>query len=100
MKKTNIATAESKEYERLKKKTLASPGAKEKFDRGVALMELAIQISKERNNKHLTQKQLAEKAMMKQQEIARIENAKNSPTYDTLLKVAHGLGKELHVEFR
>ena len=100
MKKEDKATAESKQYEHLLKKELSDPNKKEKFEREVALMKLAVQISQERNNKHFTQKQLAEKAMMKQQEIARIEKAKHSPTHDTLLKVAHGLGKKLHIEFR
>jgi ribosome-binding protein aMBF1 (putative translation factor) len=94
------AKTDNKVYEKLLKKDLATPKAKEKFERGVALMNLAVQISIERKNRHMSQKQLAENAMMKQQEIARLEKAKHSPTYDTLLKVAHGLGKELHLEFR
>ncbi len=94
------AKTDAKAYEKLLKKDLASPKVKEKFERGVSLMKLAVQISSERKNRHMSQKQLAEKAMMKQQEIARLEKAKHSPTYDTLLKVAHGLGKELYLEFR
>lgn len=94
------AKADSKVYEKLLKKDMVSLKTKEKFERGVSLLKLAVQISSERKNRHMSQKQLADKAMMKQQEIARLEKAKHSPTYDTLLKVAHGLGKELHLEFR
>jgi ribosome-binding protein aMBF1 (putative translation factor) len=100
MKSKDKATTDAKQYEHLLQKDLKNHKKKEKLEREVALMKLAVRISQERNYKHLTQKQLAEKAMMKQQEIARIEKAKHSPTYDTLLKVAHGLGKELHIEFR
>lgn len=92
--------ADNKAYGKMLKKDLAVPKAKAKFEHGVALLKLAVQISSERKNRHMSQKQLADKAMMKQQEIARLEKAKHSPTYDTLLKVAHGLGKELHLEFR
>jgi ribosome-binding protein aMBF1 (putative translation factor) len=94
------AKTDNKAYEKMFKKDLAAPKVREKFEHGVALMKLAVQISSERKNRHMSQKQLADKAMMKQQEIARLEKAKHSPTYDTLLKVAHGLGKELHLEFR
>jgi ribosome-binding protein aMBF1 (putative translation factor) len=100
MKKKVSAGTDNKVYEKMLKKDLSSPKIREEFEHGVALMKLAVQISSERKNRHMSQKQLADKAMMKQQDIARLEKAKHSPTYDTLLKVAHGLGKELHLEFR
>jgi len=100
MKKTAKLNAGRQEYDRMFKKDMKDPVFKAEYEREASLLKLAFLISVERKNRHLSQKQLAEKAKMKQQEIARLENAKHSPTFDTLLKVAHGLGKELHVEFR
>ena len=49
---------------------------------------------------NLTQKELAQKAGIRQSNISRIENGKSSPTIATLLQIADGVGKTLHIEFR
>jgi len=53
-----------------------------------------------RRVKGLTQKELAEKAGMKQENIARMERARYVPSMSKLIKVAHALGKELEIRFR
>lgn len=62
--------------------------------------EIIRQIIKARNELNLTQKQLAEKIGMKQSNISRLESGNYNPSLEFLKKVAEGLGKELHIEFR
>ena len=48
---------------------------------------------------NMTQKELAEKAGIRQSNISRIENGSASPTIDTLARIAAGLGKQLKIDF-
>ncbi len=48
----------------------------------------------------LTQKELAERTGIRQSNLSRIENGNCSPTIATLQKIAAGVGKTLHIEFR
>lgn len=62
--------------------------------------EIIRQVVRERKRQKLTQKELAEKIGLKQSNISRLETGKSNPSIDFLQRVAAGLGKELHVEFR
>ncbi|MCL2717689.1 MAG: helix-turn-helix transcriptional regulator [Lachnospiraceae bacterium] len=53
-----------------------------------------------RIEQNMTQKQLAKKTGIRQSNISRIESGNCSPTIATLQKIAAGLGKSLHIEFR
>jgi predicted transcriptional regulator len=53
-----------------------------------------------RIEQNLTQKELAEKAGIRQSNISRIENGNCSPTIATLQLIARGMGKTLHIEFK
>ena len=53
-----------------------------------------------RMEQNLTQKELAERAGIRQSNISRIENGNCSPTIATLQQIADGVGKTLHIEFR
>lgn len=48
---------------------------------------------------HMTQKELAEKTGIRQSNISRIESGSNSPTIETLARIAAGLGKQLKIDF-
>ncbi len=52
-----------------------------------------------RIERHMTQKQLAEKTGIRQSNISRIENGTSSPTVETLAGIAAGMGKKLKIEF-
>ena len=58
------------------------------------------QLIQSRSELNLTQKELADKIGIKQSNISRLESGNYNPTLDFLKKVAIGLGKELHIEFR
>lgn len=62
--------------------------------------EIIKQIIKARGDLNLTQKELAERIGIKQSNISRLESGDYNPSLDFLKKVAKGLGKELHIEFR
>ena len=62
--------------------------------------EIIKQIIKERNEQNLTQKELAQIVGIKQSNISRLESGDYNPTLEFLQKIAQGLGKELHIEFR
>ncbi|MBE6063088.1 MAG: helix-turn-helix transcriptional regulator [Clostridium butyricum] len=62
--------------------------------------ELVREIIKERTAQNLTQKEFAEKIGVKQSNISRLESGNYNPSFDFLIKVAKGLGKELHIAFR
>jgi len=62
--------------------------------------EITKQIIKVRNELNLTQKELADRIGIKQSNISRLESGNYNPSLDFLKKVAQGLGKELHIEFR
>ena len=62
--------------------------------------EIIKELIRERSNQNLTQKDLAEKIGLKQSNISRLESGDYNPTVEFLQKIAKGLGKELHIEFR
>ena len=62
--------------------------------------ELIKQIIQARSEQNLTQKELADRVGIKQSNISRLESGQYNPSLDFLKKIAGGLGKELHIEFR
>ena len=63
-------------------------------------VELAIQVARLREQKGLTQRELAKRLHTSQQTISRLESPHNgSLSLRTLIKLAHTLGKELKVQF-
>ena len=62
--------------------------------------EIIRQIILSRVEQNLTQKELADRIGVKQSNISRLESGSYNPSLIFLKKVASGLGKELHIEFR
>lgn len=62
--------------------------------------ELISQIIKARNEQGITQAELARRAGTRQSNISRLESGNYNPSLEFLVKVAHSLGKELHIEFK
>lgn len=73
---------------------------KKEFETLSPKYELIREIIKERIAQNLTQKEFAEKIGVKQSNISRLESGNYNPSFDFLLKVAKGLGKELHIAFK
>jgi transcriptional regulator with XRE-family HTH domain len=69
-----------------------TPELQEKYDRAEKALKIATQIYSLRKKRGLTQKQLANKAGIKQSNISRLENADyEGYTYKTLRKIAKAL---------
>jgi len=62
--------------------------------------EIIKQLIMTRNEQNLTQKELAKRIGIKQSNISRLERGNYNPSLGFLKKIANGLGKELHIEFR
>lgn len=62
--------------------------------------ELVRQMIQAREEKKLTQKDLAALTGIPQGHISRIENGNYNPSLAYLKRIADGLGKELHIQFK
>lgn len=83
--------------EEVLEKPMKSKGFRESYLKEVARLELIHHIMTARKNKKLTQGNLAKKAGMPQSVIARIESGKRGITLNTLLIIAHALGKKIEL---
>jgi ribosome-binding protein aMBF1 (putative translation factor) len=89
-----------KKWESIKADFLADPEAKAEYEALRPQYEMIAQILQARSDQGLTQAQLAQRAGTKQSDISRLESGSYNPSLEFLGKVAHGLGKTLHIEFR
>ena len=62
--------------------------------------EVVKQIISAREELHITQQDLADRTGIRQSNISRLERGNYNPSVEFLRKIAKGLGKELHIEFR
>lgn len=62
-------------------------------------LEIARKIRALRENKRLTQAELAARAHTTQSAIARLESGRTAPTFDLLQKVAVAMGHRLNIGF-
>ena len=70
------------------------------FEEEGVYAQLAVQIARLRGKKKLSQKRLARLLHTSQQTVSRFEDPRNtSYSLQTLIKLAHALGKELKVQF-
>ena len=81
-------------------KDLENPDFKSSFEEEELFVNLAIEIAKLREEKGLTQKDLAKLLKTSQQMVSRIENPNNqSFSLKTLVKLAHAFHKKILVQF-
>ena len=81
------------------KEQMTNPEFKKEWDKNELEYQLMMMILKARNEQHLTQSELAERTGIRQSNISRIEKGQALPSISTLNKIAHGLGKELQIQF-
>ena len=74
--------------------TRVSPAERERINFEVALIGKMIEA---REQKGITQRELAEISGVKQPAIARLESMKTTPQIDTLFKVLHPLGYTIEI---
>ena len=79
---------------------LKDPAVRKAYEEEGVFVELAVEIARLREQKGLSQRELARRLHTSQQTISRLESPHNgSLSLRTLIKLAHALGKELKVQF-
>jgi len=53
-----------------------------------------------RNQNNITQKELSERTGIAQADISKLESGNANPSIKTLVRIAEGMGKELHIAFK
>lgn len=79
---------------------LNDPEFKEEYDKLGPRYEAISLIIQARIDLKITQEELARRIGTKRSNISRLESGNYNPSLDFLYKIAKGLGKELHIEFR
>jgi len=82
------------------KEQLKDPEFRSEYEALEPEYEIIRQIILARKELNITQQELAERTGIKQSNISRLEKGTYNPSLQSLKKVAKGLNKELHVEFR
>ena len=88
------------EFNDLLQDQLKDPEFKREWDELQPERELMNAIIKARTETGLTQKELSERTGIQQSNLSRIEQGNYNPSLKLLQRIARGLGKELHIEFR
>ena len=83
------------EWEGFKEELLSDPETKTEYDALEEEFRIAEEFIKARLERKMTQIELAKKAGMQQEAIARLESFDSNPTRKTLSKVAKALDKEI-----
>lgn len=81
----------------LKTKFLNEPELEEEFKDAENELEIILEITQARKLSGLSQKDVAEKAGIKQQAVSRLENRENSPSLKTLIKVLKVLNLKIEI---
>lgn len=82
------------------KKQLENPEFLQEYESNRPEYEVMRAIIKARLESNLSQQELAQRSGLRQSNISRIENGTAMPNLSTLIAIANGLGKTLHIEFR
>lgn len=87
------------DHNKIKKILLNDDELKNEYNELSPIYELKKEIIRLRLEKGLSQRDLADLIGTKQSAISRLENGSYNPTVEFLNRVAHSLGKELHITF-
>lgn len=84
----------------LKSELLAAPNVKAEYGRLTPQYEMISQLIKLRKEQGISQQELARRTGLKQSAVSRLETGNYNPSLAFLERIARGIGKELHIEFR
>ena len=89
----------SNSFQDFLKEQLKDPVVRQAYEEEGPFVELAIQVAHLRQQKGLTQRQLAKRLHTSQQTVSRLESPKNgSLSLRTIMKLARALGKDVKVQ--
>lgn len=87
-------------FEEYKEKALKDPEIKKAYEDLQPEYEVISAMIDARNKLHISQKDLANRTGISQAHISRLESGKYNPSVSLLKRLAKGLNKQLHIEFR
>ena len=87
-------------FDQLKTKLLQHPEVKAEYEKLTPQYEVIRQLIQLRQEQGISQKELAERTGLTQSAISRLESGNHNPSLAFLSRIALGMGKQLHVEFR
>lgn len=88
------------DFKRFRSRLLEEPATREAYEARKPVYAFAIQLAELRRQKGLSQASLAKLAGMTQPEVARIEAAESSPTFDTMARLLAAAEADLDICFR
>ena len=92
---SKVDTSKFTTWEEFRDELLSDPETKKEYDALEAEFALIDSLISARLSKKMTQAELAEKAGMKQEAVARLEGGESNPTFATLTKIARVLDKKV-----
>ena len=87
-------------FSEVKQELLNDVRVQEEYDKLQPRYEIINQIVRVRQQKNMTQEQLAELIGTKKSNISRLESGKYNPSLEMLIKIAQALGKTLKLELK
>jgi predicted transcriptional regulator len=90
----------SSNLSQLKKRWIKDPDVKAAYDEQALEFDIAKKLVSQRVKAKLTQKEIAERMGTTQSAVARIESGAKLPSFKTIVRYAHALGKYPEVRFR
>ena len=87
-------------FDNIKAQMMEDAEFQEEYDKLQPRYELISQIIEARKSMKMTQEELAKRAGTRKSNISRLESGSYNPSLDFLLKIAKGLGKDVHIEIR
>lgn len=87
-------------HDKVRNRLLEDASTRAEYERLRPRYEVLSLLLMARKEQNITQEELAHRIGTQKSNISRFENGSCNPSLDFLTKVAHGLGKELHIELR
>lgn len=88
------------DWTEFREKLLEDPATRAAYEARKPAYEFAVQLAELRRQRGLSQAALAKRAGMTQSEVARIEAAEASPTFDTMARLLAAAEADLDIKFR
>ena len=87
-------------FDDIKAQMMEDAEFQEEYDKLQPRYELISQIIEARKSMKMTQEELAKRAGTRKSNISRLESGSYNHSLDFLIKIAKGLGKDVHIEIR
>ena len=97
MKEGVIMSKAGVKFDEVKAMLMKDEEFKDEYEKLKPRYDVISQIIEERSKQSITQEELALRVGTQKSNISRLESGSYNPSLDFLIKVAHSLGKEMHI---